>query len=454
MKSLNRLYLCIFICLLFSCSDSAITVSVNENIDLALVGPRLIDGTGNDPIPDSVLLIGRGRIQAVGSRQSIDVPEGTETINLSGKTIIPGLVDLHAHYGGPVTASEQALKNQLYYGVTTTRSIGSDTPDKVSLMLEAHAGRPDLPRAFTAGLGFSYPGGFNSSFPNTPTTPEEARQNVREQAALGVHFTKMWVNEVDEAGLKIPAEIRSAIIDESIRNGLIPVAHIDEEADGIQLLEAGMNEFLHSTVLTFGPGAGAPVDNPAPSQRFLDTCLQNNCAFTPTLSIIQNNWHFAENPELLDDEVLRSVFNPSALERYSDPAVRASIIEANNFQERKAAFRQVQDFVKTLFDAGIKVPLGTDSGTPSVPMGWGTHHELELYVEAGLTPMEAIMAATSIGASRLPPVNAAEFGTLTKGMSADLLVLDANPLINIRNTLQIDQVMLRGSWVDRETLLP
>ena len=115
MKSLNRLYLCIFICLLFSCSDSAINVSVNENIDLALVGPRLIDGTGNDPIPDSVLLIGRGRIQAVGSRQSIDIPEGTETINLSGKTIIPGLVDLHAHYGEPVTASEQALKLSLIH---------------------------------------------------------------------------------------------------------------------------------------------------------------------------------------------------------------------------------------------------------------------------------------------------------------------------------------------------
>ena len=454
MKSLNRLYLCMVVCLFFSCSDSAINVNVNENIELALVGARLIDGTGNDPIPDSVLLIGQGRIQAAGSRQSIDVPEGTETINLSGKTIIPGLVDLHAHYGGPVTASEQALKNQLYYGVTTTRSIGSDTPDKVSLMLDAHAGRPDLPRAFTAGLGFSYPGGFNSSFPNTPTTAEEARQNVREQAALGVHFTKMWINEVDEAGLKIPTEIRSAIIDESIRNGLIPVAHIDEEADGIQLLEAGMNEFLHSTVLTFGPGAGTPVENPTPSQRFLDICLQNDCAFTPTLSIIQNNWHFAENPELLDDEVLRAVFNPSALERYSDPAIRASIIEADNFQERKAAFRQVQDFVKTLFDAGIKVPLGTDSGTPSVPMGWGTHHELELYVEAGLTPMEAIMTATSIGASRLPPVGAAGFGTLTKGMSADLLVLDANPLDNIRNTLQIDQVMLRASWVDRDNLLP
>ena len=123
MKSLNRLCLCVFICLIISCSDSA--VSVNENVDLALVGPRLIDGTGNDPIQDSVLLIGQGTIQAVGPRQSIEIPEGTETINLSGKTIIPGLVDLHAHYGGPVTASEQALKNQLYYGVTTTRSIGT-----------------------------------------------------------------------------------------------------------------------------------------------------------------------------------------------------------------------------------------------------------------------------------------------------------------------------------------
>ena len=214
---------------------------------------------------------------------AIEVPDGTEVVDAAGKTVIPGLVDLHAHYGGPLEATEQALRAQLYYGVTTTRSIGSDNPEKATLMLEANAGRPDLPRAFTAGLGFLYPGGFEG---------------------------------------------------------------------------------------------------------------------------------------------------------------------------RKVSFRQVQEFVKTLHDNAINVALGTDIGTPNVPMGWGTHHELELYVEAGLTPMETLVAATATGAGRMPPVGEADFGTLTSGMSADLIVLDADPLADIRNTLQIDRVMLRGEWVDRDALLP
>jgi len=321
-------------------------------------------------------------------------------------------------------------------------------------MLEANAGRPDLPRAYTAGLGFSYPGGFNSTFPNTPTTPEEARGQVREQAALGVHFTKMWINEVAEPGLKIPHEIRAAIVDESYKNGLVPVAHINEEADGVQLLEVGLNEFMHSTVRTFGPGGGVPMEDPVPSRAFLDLCLEKDCAFAPTLSIIQNNWHFAEHPDLLEDPELRAVMNPAVLERWSDEETRAAVLAADGFEGRKLSFRHVQDFVKTLHDHGIKVALGTDSGTPNVPMGWGTHHELELYVEAGLTPMETLVAATATGASRVPPVGEADFGTLTAGMSADLIVLNADPLADIRNTLQIDRVMLRGEWVDRDGLLP
>ena len=137
------------------------------------------------------------------------------------------------------------------------------------LMLEANAGRAGLPRMFTAGLGFTHPGGFGSGNRNEPTTEAEARELVREQAALGAHFVKMWVNEVPEPGLKITPEIRNAIIDEAITNGLVPVAHIDEEADGLQLIEAGLKDFLHSTVRTFGPGAGVPMDDPRPSQEFL-----------------------------------------------------------------------------------------------------------------------------------------------------------------------------------------
>ncbi len=425
-----------------------------EPADLAIVGAQLIDGTGGDSVADAVILIDDGRVQAAGPSDTVDVPAGTEVVDAAGKTVIPGFVDLHAHYGGPAEATEQALRAQLYYGVTTTRSIGSDNPEKVALMLEANAGRPDLPRAFTAGVGFSYPGGFNSGFTNTPTTEEEAREMVREQAAFGVHFTKMWINEVAAPGLKIPPEIRAAIVDESIKNGVIPVAHINEEVDGVQLLEVGLSEFLHSTVRTFGPGGGVPMDDPAPSQAFLDLCLEKDCAFAPTLSIIQNNWHFAEHPELLDDPELRAVMNPGALELFSREETRAAILGADGFEGRKVSFRQVQDFVKTLHDHGIKVALGTDSGTPNVPMGWGTHHELELYVEAGLTPMETLVAATATGAGRVPPVGEADFGTLTAGMSADLIVVNADPLADIRNTLQIDRVMLRGEWVDRDALLP
>lgn len=439
------------IALLAACGAASEPV---DPADLAIVGAQLIDGTGGDVVADAVILIDDGRVRAAGPSDVVEVPEGTEIVDAAGKTVIPGLVDLHAHYGGPVEATEQALRSQLYYGVTTTRSIGSDPPDKVALMLEAHAGRSDLPRAFTAGLGFSYPGGFNSGFTNTPTTEEEARAMVREQAALGVHFTKMWINEVAEPGLKIPPEIRAAIVDESHRNGLIPVAHINEEADGVQLLEVGLNEFMHTTVRTFGPGGGVPMEDPVPSQAFLDLCLEKDCGFAPTLSIVQNNWHFAEHPELLDDPELRAVMNPRVLERWSNEDTRAAVLEADGFEGRKLSFRHMQDFVKTLHDHGIQVALGTDSGTPNVPMGWGTHHELELYVEAGLTPMETLVAATATGAGRLPPVGEADFGTLTAGMSADLIVLNADPLADIRNTLQIDRVMLRGEWVDRDALLP
>ena len=433
------------------CKESA--APVVQHGGLALVGGKLIDGTGSAPVTDSVVVIRDGRIETTGTRDATAVPADAEVIDVAGKTIIPGLVNLHVHYRGGPTDIERQFQRQLYYGVTTGRSIGSDSPESVSFLLEANAGRPGYPRAYTAGLGFSHPNGFNASGRNAPTTEEEARAMVRDQVALGVHFIKMWVNEMPEPGLKITPEIRTTIIDEAIKNGVVPVAHIDDEADGRQLVQAGLRDFLHSTVLTFGPGAGAPVNDPEPSQEFLQMCLDNGVSFTPTLSIVQNNWHFAEHPELLDDPALRAAFNPDALARWDNPENRAEVVEGQEFEDRKAAFRQVQDFVKTIHDAGIKVALGNDAGTSNVPFGWGVHHEMELYVEAGLTPMQAIVAATATGAGQMPPVGEADFGTLEVGKVADLVVLNADPLVDIRNTLAIDRVMRLGEWVERVELL-
>ena len=423
---------------------------------LALVGGQLIDATGAAPIADSVIVVRDGRIESAGPRDTTPVPEGAETLDVTGKTIIPGLVNLHVHYREGPEEIERQFRSQLHYGVTTARSTGSDSPERVAYLLES-AGRPDAPRTYTAGTGFSYPGGFNAAGRNAPTTEEEARELVRNQTALGVHFIKMWVNEVAEPGLKIPPEIRAAIVDEAKQNGAIPVAHIDDEADGRQLIEAGLRDFLHSTVLTFGPGSGVPMDDPEPSAEFIRMCLDNDVYFTPTLSIVQNRWHFAEHPELLDDPELRAAFdlyNPDALAGWDDPARRAEVMEDPGFEDRKAAFRQLLDFVKTMHDAGVAVALGNDAGTPNVPFGWGMHHEMEMYVEAGLTPMDAIVAATATGAAQMPPVGEADFGTLEAGKVADLIVLNADPLSDIANTLEIDRVMRRGEWVDRSGFVP
>ena len=421
---------------------------------LALVGAQLIDATGAPPVADSVVVVRDGRIESAGPRDATPAPDGAETVDLAGKTIIPGLVNLHVHYREGPEEIERQFRSQLHYGVTTARSTGSDTPDRVAYLLGA-AGRSDAPRTYTAGMGFSYPGGFNAAGRNAPATEEEARALVRDQIALGVHFIKMWVNEVAEPGLKIPPEIRAAIIDEAVSNGAIPVAHIDDEADGRQLVEAGLWDFLHSTVLTFGPGAGVPVDDPEPSAEFIRMCLDNDVYFTPTLSIVQNRWHFAERPELLDDPELRAafeMFNPDALAGWDDAERRAGVVEDPGFEDRKAAFRQLLDFVKTMHDAGVAVALGNDAGTPNVPFGWGMHHEMEMYVEAGLTPMDAIVAATATGAAQMPPVGGADYGTLEAGKAADLVVLNADPLADIRNTLDIDRVMRLGEWVDRSEL--
>ncbi len=421
---------------------------------VALVGGQLIDGTGGAPVADSVVIVRDGRIESAGPRETTPIPDGVETVDLAGKTLMPGLVNLHVHYREGGEEIQRQFDAQLHYGVTTARSIGSDTPERVAFLLES-AGRTNAPRTFTAGLGFSRPGGFNAAGRNAPETQEEARQLVRDQLALGVHFIKMWVNEVAEPDRKITPEIRSAIIDEAIANGAIPVAHIDEEADGRQLIGAGLTDFLHSTVLTFGPGSGAPMDDPDPSAEFIQMCLESGAYFTPTLSIIQGNWHFAENPGLLDDPDLQAAFgtyNPDALAGWQDEERRASVVSADNFEDRKAAFRQAQDFVRTMHEAGVKVAMGNDAGTPNVPFGWGMHHEMELYVEAGLSPMEAIIAATNLGASQMPPVGEADFGTLEAGKVADLIVLNANPLADITNTLDIDRVMRLGEWVDRSAL--
>ena len=265
---------------------------------------------------------------------------------------------------------------------------------------------------------------------------------VRELAGQGVHFVKMWVNDMSEPGLKITPEMRATIVDEAIKNNLVPVAHINEEADVRQLMSIGVRDFLHTVVDT------------EVGEEFLQLCLDNDVTFSPTLSIAQAGWLWAEQPELLEQPGVRAGFLPDVIASWDDPGVRAKILENPNFEARKESFQRRLAFVKQISDAGISIAVGTDSGTRNVPMGWATHHEMHLYVDAGLTPMQAIVAATRNGSELMARADGAGFGTLEAGKTADLIVLNADPLDDITNTLEIDQVMQRGAWVDRSSLLP
>ena len=413
---------------------------------LAIVGAQLIDGTGADPIVDAVIVIRGDRIAAAGSRAETAIPAGAEIVDGAGQTVIPGLVETHAHYNGETERAPRQYRSQLYFGVTTSRSIGSDPPDKVALALDARAGRIPGPRLYTAGLGFSHQdNGFPPGRPvNRPETTEEARGLVLGLAEQGVHFVKMWVDVAPPAApTAITPEMRTAVVEEARAHGLTPVAHIGFEADFFQLADLGVNDFLHT------------VRDAEPSEAFYDRCREIGCVFSPPLTNIHAGWYWAEHPEQLDDPEIRAAFEPEALARWSDPAVRDDVLNDPGLAARKARLENATAWVKQVVDAGVAVAVGTDSGASSfnVPMGWGTHHELEIYVEAGLLPMQALVAATRTGAELLSG-GEADYGTLEPGTVADLILLDADPLADITNTRSIDRVMQAGAWLDRTELMP
>lgn len=413
---------------------------------VAIVGAQLIDGNGGAPVEDAIVVVHEGRILAAGGRADTAIPAGAEVVDAAGQTVIPGLVETHAHYNGDLDRVAGQYRTQLYFGVTTSRSIGSDPPEKAALALDARAGRLAGPRMYTAGLGFSHhDNGFPPGRPiNRPETEEEARELVRGLAGQGVHFVKMWVDVAPPAApTAITPEMRTAIVEEARVNGLVPVAHIGAEADFHQLAGIGVTDFLHT------------VRDTEPGPAFFERCREMGAVFSPTLTNIHAGWLWAERPELLDDPEIRAAFEPEALARWADPEYRAGVLEGPGLANRRARLESAMAWMKQIADAGVPVAVGTDSGASSfnVPMGWGTHHELEIYVDAGLTPMQALVAATRTGAELLSG-GEADYGTLVPGKAADLILLDANPLDDITNTRAIDRVMQGGVWLDRAELLP
>jgi imidazolonepropionase-like amidohydrolase len=383
----------------------------------AMVGATIVDGTDRAPIADGVVIVRDGKIEAVGPRAAVTVPADLPTVDVAGKTIVPGLWDMHTH----VTQVEWAPV-YLGAGVTTVRDMGNEF-EFITALRDSIASRRSLgPRLLAAGLvDGSGPNAFGVYYADTP---EQAKAAVAKYHAAGFQQIKIY-------SLVTPA-IVEALSAEAHRVGMTVTGHVPNGMTIEQAASAGMDQIAHLAIR-----GEAGTDEVNKTIAFL---RDRKTVMDPTQSWNELLGHAAGTP--------LSAFQPGAakipapLNRVFSNAGAAGIDAATARTRLERGLR----IVKALHDAGVPVVAGTDEGIP----GHSVHREIELYVEAGLTPLQALQAATIVPA-RVMKLDA-ELGTIERGKRADLVVLNANPLESIRNIRSVRWTISDGRVYDAPLL--
>jgi len=395
----------------------------------AFTEATIIDGTGNVPIANGVLLMQDGVITAVGESNSITIPEKTTIVSLSGKTIIPGIVNAHGHIGGTSGLTSGYSKENVVrdlrlnaaYGVTTVYSLGGDEKESVLIRNEQDTITLDRSRIFIAGEVV------------TGETPEEARAMVDKNAEMGVDFIKIRVDNNLGATEKMKPEVYEAVIDQAKKHNLDVVAHIFYLEDAKALLRLGVKFIGHS------------VRDQKVDEAFIALMKSMGAVYCPTLMREVSTFVYESTPAFFQDPFFLSHADSSTLSLLKDPGRQRAIKENINTNVYKGALVIAKHNLKLLSDAGVTIAFGTDSGPPARFQGYFEHMELELMVESGLTPMQAIVSATR-DATRIPQQQ--RIGTLEAGKQADFIVLSANPLNDIKNTRSIESVWIGGNKIN------
>ncbi|MDQ2670111.1 MAG: amidohydrolase family protein [Gemmatimonadota bacterium] len=393
---------------------------------LAIVGARVIPAAGNPPLARGTVVLRDGRITSVGPAGS-PVPADAEVVDAGGMTLVPGLWDMHAHL-----KQAEWLPAYLAAGVTAVRDVGNQTRFLLALREAVHQGERAAPRIFAAGFIDGVP---SAGTPYTgpaqqATTPAGARALVRHYHELGFEQIKTWAN--------VRPDVLRAVIAEAHAQGLAVTAHLPSDADVLDAVAAGLDQINHIGPLVELVGPDVP---PAAREHALAALRRAGVLVDPTLVVTEYGSRSRSSPLSAIEPCAR--FMPPELVRLwsslgADPA------DADGGRQLMRAGRTV----RTLHDAGVPIVAGSDQGIP----GCTVVRELELYVAAGMTPLEAIDAATSVPARAMGLAHRA--GRIAPGFDADLVLVEGDPSSDIGALRRVRYVFRMGVPFVPDSLWP
>jgi imidazolonepropionase-like amidohydrolase len=378
-------------------------------------GARLIRGDGTPPIESAAFIVKNDRFVQVGKKGQFKIPPDAILVDLTGKTVMPAIIDTHTHQPDTREALIDSLQRKAYYGVAALMSLGLD-PGDLPFKIRAE-NLPNAPIFRTAGRGITSPEPGRTEVPYWVTSEAEARKAVQQLAAQRVDLVKIWVDDRDGKYKKLSPELYRAVIDEAHKNSLRVTAHIVYLDDAKQLLRAGIDGFAHTV-------RDKEIDD-------------------EYMALIKKRPSFFQTPNLPD----RGVKTDLSWVADTVPADELKKLQAEVAEDRPAlqkTYAITAHNLARMNKEGVLIALGTDGNVP-----WAHHLEMEDMVAAGMTPAQVIVAATRNAAQVL---KLTDMGTIGTGKVASFLVLDANPLENITNTRRVSDVYIRGTMVDRQAL--
>jgi imidazolonepropionase-like amidohydrolase len=394
------------------------TTATAQSSVKAFTDLRLIDTAGATPIGTSVIIVRDGRVVSVGPSGRTSIPAGAQRIPLGGRVVIAGLINSHGHVNTP-----DDLRTYAAYGVTTVVSLGGEN----EAVFAARAAQ-DVPTLNRARVFVSGP-------VLTPLTPDEARAMVEGVANQRVDWVKIRVDDNLGTATKMPPDVYQTVIDEAHKRGLRVAAHLYYLDDAKALLAAGADFIAHS------------VRDQRVDDEFVSALKASKRCYTPTLMREVSTWVYESTPDFFAESLFLKHANPAWVSAGRDPARQQATRTNTAAQTYKAQFPFAVRNLEQLAEAGVPIAMGTDTGPTGRFQGYFELMELEEMVKAGMSAAQALKSATSV-AARCMGLDR-DLGTIEPGKWADFVVLDGNPLSDIRNIRRISSVWIAGNRVAR-----